>query len=142
MKLPRGSGWRVVLFCGCIGFTVPTLMMAIARTGPWWLPCIPIAGIVGCCVEAFGPQPKPEMKAPRPRRAPTEGREEVRVSGATDTLRTAETLTEAGVPERQAAAHARAVDDAVGGLVTREHLDARLAQLETRLLRVLPERTA
>ncbi len=61
---------------------------------------------------------------------------------ATDTLRTAETLTEAGVPERQAAAHARAVDaavaDAVGDLVTRDQLRAELAatrdQLTWRLL--------
>ena len=55
----------------------------------------------------------------------------------TDTLRTAETLTEAGVPDRQAAAHARAIEDAateaVGDLVTR----ADLAQLEVRLVRIL-----
>ena len=55
----------------------------------------------------------------------------------TDTLRTAETLTEAGVPERQAGAHARAIEDAateaVGDLVTR----ADLAQLEVRLVRIL-----
>jgi hypothetical protein len=55
----------------------------------------------------------------------------------TDTLRTAETLTEAGVPERQAAGHARAIEDAateaVGDLVTR----ADLAQLEVRLVRIL-----
>ena len=48
------------------------------------------------------------------------------MSAATDTLRTAETLTEAGVPERQAAAHARAIDEAmaeaVGDLVTRADL--------------------
>lgn len=56
----------------------------------------------------------------------------------TDTLRTAETLTEAGVPDRQAAAHARAIEDAAGDLVTREHLDlklrAELAALERRLV--------
>ena len=55
----------------------------------------------------------------------------------TDTLRTAETLTEAGVPDRQAAGHARAIEDAateaVGDLVTR----ADLAQLEVRLVRIL-----
>ncbi len=48
----------------------------------------------------------------------------------TDTLRTAETLREAGVPERQAAAHARAIDEAVDGavddLVTRDYLRATL----------------
>ena len=48
------------------------------------------------------------------------------MSAATDTLQTAETLTEAGVPERQAAAHARAIDEAtaeaVGDLVTRADL--------------------
>ena len=48
------------------------------------------------------------------------------MSAATDTLRTAETLTEAGVPKRQAAAHARAIDEAmaeaVGDLVTRADL--------------------
>ena len=45
---------------------------------------------------------------------------------ATDTLRSAETLREAGVPERQANAHGRAIDDAardaVGDLVTRADL--------------------
>ena len=45
---------------------------------------------------------------------------------ATDTLRTAATLREAGVPDRQAAAHARAVDEActdrAGQLVTRADL--------------------
>ena len=55
----------------------------------------------------------------------------------TDTLRTAETLTEAGVSDRQAAGHARAIEDAateaVGDLVTR----ADLAQLEVRLVRIL-----
>ncbi len=56
---------------------------------------------------------------------------------ATDTLRTAEALTEAGVRERQAAAHARAIKDAVGDLVTREYLDSGLAELEVRMLRVL-----
>ena len=49
---------------------------------------------------------------------------------ATDTLRTAETLREAGVPERQAAAHARAIDEAVGDavddFVTRDYLRATL----------------
>ena len=63
------------------------------------------------------------------------------MSPATDTLRTAETLTEAGVPERQAAAHARAIDEAlaeaVGDLVTRDNLRAELANLEGRLYRVL-----
>ena len=52
------------------------------------------------------------------------------MSAATDTLRTAETLTEAGVPERQAAAHARAIDEAVGeaadDLVTKDYLRATL----------------
>lgn len=59
------------------------------------------------------------------------------MSSATGTLRTAKTLPEAGVPERQAAAHARAIDDAAaeatGGLVTRGYLDARLESLERRL---------
>lgn len=63
------------------------------------------------------------------------------MSAAIDTLRTAETLTEAGVPERQAAAHARAIDEAlteaVGDLVTRDSLRAELANLEGRLYRVL-----
>ena len=56
---------------------------------------------------------------------------------STDTLRTAETLAAAGVPERQAAAHARAIDEATEHLVTQEYLDARLAELETRLTRTL-----
>ena len=49
---------------------------------------------------------------------------------ATDTLRTVETLREAGVPERQAAAQARVIDQAVGhamdNLVTRDYLRATL----------------
>lgn len=57
---------------------------------------------------------------------------------ATDTLRTAETLREAGVPERQAVAHARATDDAVteatAELVTREYLRAELANLRLALV--------
>ena len=51
-----------------------------------------------------------------------------------DILRTAETLREAGVPERQASAHARAIDEALSDakLVTREYLDMRLsAELAT-----------
>lgn len=56
---------------------------------------------------------------------------------AIDTLQATETLREAGVPERQAAAHARVIDDAVGNLVTREHLDARIAELEVRMMRAL-----
>lgn len=56
---------------------------------------------------------------------------------ATDTLRTAEILREAGVPDRQAAATARAIDLAVtesrSDLATREDL----AQMETRLTRTL-----
>lgn len=56
---------------------------------------------------------------------------------AIDTLQAAETLREAGVSERQAAAHARVIDDAVGNLVTREHLDARIAELEVRMMRAL-----
>ncbi len=55
------------------------------------------------------------------------------MSVKTDTLRTAQTLTAAGVPERQAAAHARAIDeamtDAVGDLVTRADLAALRADL-------------
>jgi hypothetical protein len=45
---------------------------------------------------------------------------------ATDTLRTAEILREAGVPERQAAAHARAIDEAIDNLVTKDYLRATL----------------
>ena len=59
------------------------------------------------------------------------------MSGATDTLRTVEILREAGVPERQAAATARAIDLAVvesrGDLATR----ADLAEMEIRLTRTL-----
>lgn len=55
------------------------------------------------------------------------------MSAATDTLGTAETLTEAGVPKPQAAAHARAIDEAmaeaVGDLVTRTDLAAVRADL-------------
>ncbi len=56
---------------------------------------------------------------------------------ATDTLRTTRTLTEAGVPDRQADAHARAIDEAVdeatGDLVTREYLRAELATMRDQL---------
>ena len=59
------------------------------------------------------------------------------MSGATDPLRTAETLREAGVLERQTAAHARATDEAVGAaagdLVTREYLRAELATMRDQL---------
>ena len=58
------------------------------------------------------------------------------MSGASDTLRTAETLREAGVPDRQAAAHARAIDEAVEHLVTQEYLDARLAELRVDIYRL------
>lgn len=56
------------------------------------------------------------------------------MSTSIDTLRAAETLREAGVPERQASAHARVIDEAITGanLVTREYLDMRLrAELAT-----------
>lgn len=60
------------------------------------------------------------------------------MAAATDTLRTAETLREAGVPERQATGHARAIEDgcseATSGLVTRADLRADLANLERRLV--------
>ena len=60
------------------------------------------------------------------------------MTAATDTLRTADTLRDAGVPERQAQAHARAIEDgcsgAVSGLVTRADLRADLANLERRLV--------
>lgn len=59
------------------------------------------------------------------------------MSPATDTLQTAQTLTEAGIPERQAAAHARAIDDAVGELVTRDHLRAEMAALRADVYRAL-----
>jgi len=68
------------------------------------------------------------------------------MSATTDTLRTAETLHTAGVPQRQAAAHARAIDQATSDLVTREYLDMRLradlADLERRLYRALLIQTA
>ena len=55
------------------------------------------------------------------------------MSAATDTLRTAETLREAGVPDRQASAHARAtdeaVDEAVEGLATRADVAALRADM-------------
>ncbi len=56
------------------------------------------------------------------------------MSATIDTLRTAETLREAGVPVRQASAHARAIDEALSDakLVTRDYLDMRLrAELAT-----------
>ena len=63
------------------------------------------------------------------------------MSVKTDTLRTAQTLTEAGVPERQAAAHARAIDeamtDAANDLATRADLRNGLAELRADLYRAL-----
>ncbi|MCY3591659.1 MAG: hypothetical protein OXH32_08540 [Acidobacteria bacterium] len=59
------------------------------------------------------------------------------MSPATDTLRTAQTLTEAGVPDRQASAHARAINEAmteaVGDLATRADLRAGLTDLRAEL---------
>ena len=56
----------------------------------------------------------------------------------TDTLSSAETLVEAGVPRRQAVAHARVVDAAcsaaIADLPTRAVLRADLRALEVRLL--------
>ncbi len=48
------------------------------------------------------------------------------MSVATDTLRTAETLRDSGVPNRQATAHARAIEEAVADLVTRDQMRADL----------------
>ena len=60
------------------------------------------------------------------------------MSAATDTLRTAETLREAGVPDRQAGAHARATDEAVGeaieGLATRADIVALRADMYRAML--------
>ncbi len=57
---------------------------------------------------------------------------------ATDTLTSAQVLEEAGVPRRQAAAHARATERAfaaaVAELLTRTVLKADLRALEVRLL--------
>lgn len=61
---------------------------------------------------------------------------------ATDTLRTARTLTDAGVPDRQADATARAIDEAVSDarddlltrVATREDLAQMRDQLTWRLL--------
>ncbi len=56
----------------------------------------------------------------------------------TDTLRTAENLREAGVPDRQAVAHASAVEsgcaEATRGFVTENYLRKELADLERRLI--------
>ena len=60
---------------------------------------------------------------------------------ATDTLRTARTLTEAGVPDRQADATARAINEAIADaredLLTRVATREDLAALEVRILRAL-----
>ncbi len=52
---------------------------------------------------------------------------------ATDTLRTARTLTEAGVPDRQADAHARAIEDAAADVLTRVATREDLAQMRDQL---------
>lgn len=57
---------------------------------------------------------------------------------ATDTLHTAATMREPGMNERQSAAAAHAVEDAVARataeLVTRDYLRAELAHMEKRLI--------
>ena len=63
------------------------------------------------------------------------------MSGATDTLRTVNTLREAGVPDRQAAAHARATDDAVSeaieALATRADIATLRAELRGDMYRAM-----
>ena len=55
---------------------------------------------------------------------------------ATDTLRTARTLTEAGVPDRQADAHAQTIEDAAGDLLARVATREDLAELRADLYRL------
>ncbi len=52
---------------------------------------------------------------------------------ATDTLRTARTLTEAGVPDRQADAHARAIEEAAADVLARVATREDLAQMRDQL---------
>jgi predicted nucleic acid-binding protein len=55
---------------------------------------------------------------------------------AFDTLRLARRLTEAGVPVPQADATAAAIADTIGeSVVTRDHLDLRLTELRTELVK-------
>ena len=52
-----------------------------------------------------------------------------------DTLGAARELEAAGIERRQAEAIARAIRNGEGDLVTKDHLDARLAELESRLVK-------
>ena len=51
-----------------------------------------------------------------------------------DTLGAARELEAAGIERRQAEAIAGAIRNGEGGLVTKDHLDAKLAELEARLV--------
>ena len=52
-----------------------------------------------------------------------------------DTLSAARELEAAGVERRQAKTIAKAIRDGQGDLVTKDHLDAKLADLENRLVK-------
>ena len=52
-----------------------------------------------------------------------------------DTLTAARTLEAAGVERSQAEAIAKAIREGQGDLVTKDHLDAKLADLENRLVK-------
>ena len=56
-------------------------------------------------------------------------------TGTFDTLSAARELEAAGVERRQAETIAKAIRDGQGDLVTKDHLDAKLADLENRLVR-------
>ena len=56
-------------------------------------------------------------------------------AGAFDTLTAARNLEAAGVERSQAEAIAKAIRDGQGELVTKDHLDAKLADLENRLVK-------
>ena len=56
-------------------------------------------------------------------------------ASAFDTLTAARNLEAAGVERSQAEAIAKAIRDGQGELVTKDHLDAKLADLENRLVK-------
>lgn len=61
---------------------------------------------------------------------------------STDTLKTAQTLREGGMPDRQADAHARAIDDAVTDGVSNLVTQADLSDLRADIYRALLIQTA
>lgn len=91
----------------------------------------PPARVKPVCEAFASVTPRPHLDSPAPLWLnPRMG------SIAFDTLKLARRLAAAGVPMLQAEATAEALAETLGeGIVTREHLDARLAELRTELVK-------